>query len=142
MTTATATARKVTDKVGIDHDDPRWSGIWTVTKVNTTTYSLRRDSDGTEMRCPKPMVTDPPTGAAAAAAAARPVFHPGTVVRYNNPKAPKTLYVVGKDAGARVNVYPIGGQADGGGWRANPASLTIVPAAEILAAYQAAGGKF
>jgi hypothetical protein len=128
---APAAAIRTSDKVWISPAvDPKCGGVWTVVKVNPTTYSLER-GNGMRLRAShfyvehataEQIAADPP-------AAEVPYFVPGTVVRSSNPRMAGLFVVL--STRAKVKVVKLGG--DGGRtWTVpNAASLSAVPLGEV-----------
>lgn len=111
-------------------DDSRYPGVWTVEKVNPTTYVLVPSTGGRGLKCPHFMASAAPEGddTVAPAATRGPILHPGTLVRF---KKDGKLYAVIADKWDKINIALLGG--DGGRyWRASPSQVTVVDPAEVL----------
>lgn len=114
---------RVGDEVAVD--DPKFRGVWTVRKVNPTTYLLDPKHGGRSLKCSHSMAVDAPAdGEFGVPYVARDTFYAGMLVRSSDPRLPET-YVVLVDKGERVNVAKLGGD-NGRYWRVNPLGLRIV----------------
>lgn len=122
------------DKVVVD--DPKFPGVWTVTKVNPKTYAMTPDGGGRGLRAPHSMVRPASEGAIATVVAFRSPYVLGALVRYTGPSNAKIrtgeLHVVLKDDGGdRIRTAKLGGDGDRY-WRLPPRHLAEVPVSEVV----------
>jgi hypothetical protein len=122
------------DQVVLDPPDSKFPGVWTITKVNPTTF--RMEQSGKFLRAHRSLVRRA-TLAQIEAASAAPVpvmLDAGQVVRAATPKM-QGYYVVLADRdmapNARVKLAKLGGEG-GRTWRAPRVVLTPVTMEEIL----------
>jgi hypothetical protein len=116
-------------------DDPRYRGLWTVARVNPTTYTLTPADGGRGLRAPHHMVKPAEAGAPGPEPQYRttPTLLPGAIVQWargiGTAVSPHDLWVVLADKHDKVNIAALGGDPTGRGYyfRALPDHLTEVP---------------
>lgn len=103
----------------------KWPGLWTVVKVNPTTYRLESQNGLGLLKASHTYVVSA-SSADTQASAHLKLFSPGTVVRSASPKMPG-LWVVVKSASPtdKTSVVPLGG--GGSRWNIHAVALTEVP---------------